>query len=429
MKAVISNRIYLNYSEELLEKLKSELTYSFQPSNPEALPEVICNATTIGKRAITIPSGRTDLIPKGWEVINKRLAPTYQFPTMNENITLRADQQEIYDQIEGDCIINAQPGWGKTFTGLAIASKFGLRTLIVTHNVALRQQWEDEYFKMFGEKAGIIGSGKKELDKPVVIANVQTLSKVAQDVAGNFGMIIMDEVHHCPASTFKNIIDKSKAAVKIGLSATLIRRDQKHVMLSDFFGRKIFKPKEQNRMTPTVTMVYTNIELSSNRMIPWATKVNTISNNISYRDLVVDLAATTITEGHKTLVLGDRVEFLDYCASLTEGAVAITGSTEGRKALLKRVFDDIHAIYGTTSIFKEGISVDILSCAILAFPISHLNLGMLEQIIGRITREYEGKKNPHLIDMCFKGATGKRQAAGRKNYYINMGYTIKEVEL
>ena len=430
MKAAISNRIYLNYDEELLDRLKSELTYSFQPSNPEAQPEVICNATVIGKRAITIPSGRVDLIPKGWEIINKRVAPAFKFPPIAESITLRPDQQEILDEIEGDCIINAQPGWGKTFTGLAIAAKFNLKTLIVTHNVAMRQQWEDEYFKMFGLHAGVIGSGKKEVNEPVVIANVQTLSKLAQDVAGSFGMLIMDEVHHCPASTFKNIIDKSKASIKIGLSATLIRRDKKHIMLADFFGRKVFKPKESNRMVPSVTMVYTNVELSSNRMVPWATKINSISNNLAHRQLVIDLAKEAIRANHKTLVLGDRVEFLEYCASLTEDAVSITGSTEDRKELLKAVLHgDLMSVYGTTSIFKEGISVDILSCAILAFPISHLNLGMLEQIIGRITREYKGKPNPKVIDICFKGATGRRQAAGRLNYYIKMGYKVTEIKL
>lgn len=429
MKAVISNRIYLNYDEGLLDKLKSELTYSFQPSNPEALPEVICNATTIGKRAITIPSGRVDLIPEGWEIENKRVEPKYKFPNMDSSIVLREDQQEIYDNISGDCIINAQPGWGKTFTGLAIAAKFGLKTLIVVHNVALRQQWEDEYFKMFGERAGVIGSGKKEIDKPVVIANVQTLSKIAQSVASNFGLLIMDEVHHCPATTFKNIIDKSRASIKLGLSATLVRRDKKHIMLADFFGKKVFTPPENNRMKPTVTMVYTDLEISGNRMIPWATKVNTIANDPKHRKLVVDLTTASILGGRKTLVLGDRVEFLEYCASLTDDAVAVTGTTGNRKDLLKDLYTELMAVYGTTSIFKEGISVDILSCAILAFPISHLNLGMLEQIIGRITREYEGKKTPHIIDVCFKGSTGKKQAAGRLNYYINMGYSVKEVEV
>ena len=231
MKAVISNRIYLTYEEELLEKLKSNLTYSFQPSNPEAMPEVICNATTIGKRIITIPSGRIDLIPKGWEIINKRVSPKFKFPPIAANIKLRPDQQAIYDEVGGDCIINAQPGWGKTFTGLAIASKFGLKTLIVTQNVALRQQWEDEYTKMFGLKAGVIGSGIKEINKPVVIANVQTLNKLAQEVAGNFGLIIMDEVHMSGDFTDKKLANKSnrlsnlhkvywRDAIWVGFSAT-----------------------------------------------------------------------------------------------------------------------------------------------------------------------------------------------------------------
>lgn len=428
MKASISNRIYLSYSTELLDKLKPELTYHLPPPQPEAQPEVVCNVSCVGKRAITIPSGRTDLIPKNYEIIDKRVKKPYKFPDFVNGIELREDQKEIYDQVDSSCIINAKPGWGKTFTSLAIAAKLGMKTLIVVHNVALREQWEDQYRRMFGSSPGIIGSGTLNFDAPVVIANIQTLRKYGEKVAGMFGTVIIDEVHHCPASSFKNFIDKSKAYYKIGLSATLVRRDKKHVMLNDFFSNKRYTPPERNRMTPKVVMMDTGVELSSNRMIPWATKVNQISGVVSYREKVIGLANALVRKGRKILVLADRVEFIEYCSSLTENSSYVVGSTDNRKEILKRVYSDIDCLYGTTSIFKEGISVDILDCVILAFPVSHENLGMLEQIIGRITRFEEGKPNPLVIDMIFRGGTGKRQADGRYNYYINQGYKVVKVD-
>lgn len=425
MKVIISNRIYFPYSEKLATELREKLKYVFPPKTPTAKPEVYCDVTCVGKRAITIPAGRLDLIPADSEIVDKRVMPAYTFPDTNPEYKLWDLQQEVVDQVTESCLINAQPGWGKTFVAMFIAKKLGLKTLIVTHNVVLREQWEKEYFKIFGEKAGVIGSGRQELDNPVVIANVQTLTKISAKVSGLFGTLIMDEVHHVPSTTFKKIVDTSRAKYKIGLSATFKRRDKKELLLYDYFSNKVIKPVENNRMKPSVTRIQTEISLPDNPAMPWATKINQIAADLKYRHLIIDLALKS-SEKRKTLVLVDRVEFAEYCSSLTPKSIFIVGSTEERPKLLSKLYtEEVDTIYGTTSIFKEGISVDILKAVILAFPISHENLGMLEQIIGRITRPYEGVLDPVVYDMLFRGSTAKRQANGRLNYYINMGYDIR----
>ena len=43
MKAVLSNRIYMNCSPELQRDLDKELTYLIPSHNPNDPPEVICN--------------------------------------------------------------------------------------------------------------------------------------------------------------------------------------------------------------------------------------------------------------------------------------------------------------------------------------------------------------------------------------------------
>ena len=80
-----------------------------------------------------------------------------------------------------------------TFTALAIAAKLGQKTLVITHTLALRDQWAAEIEKVFGFKPGIIGSGKFQVDRPIVVSNVQTLAKKTHLVKKEFGTVVMDE--------------------------------------------------------------------------------------------------------------------------------------------------------------------------------------------------------------------------------------------
>ena len=79
------------------------------------------------------------------------------------------------------------------------------------------------------------------------------------------------------------------------------------------------------------------------------------------------------------------------------------------------------------SIYKEGISLDYLSCLVLSAQIN--NDPLLEQLIGRVTREYPRKLQPIICDIVLKGVTAKKQAKARAAYYIRQGYQIKYIDL
>ena len=146
MKAVISNRIYMDCSAELQQKIDKELTYAIPTHNPLDPPLMIKNMGLIRNGLISIPIGRMDLIPEEYEIVDKRLYKPVDFPEFM--FDLRDSQKKVFDEIEDNAIINAWVSWGKTFTGLAIAGKLGQKTLIVTHTVALRNQWAKEVEKV-----------------------------------------------------------------------------------------------------------------------------------------------------------------------------------------------------------------------------------------------------------------------------------------
>ena len=426
MKAVLSNRIYLNVTEAQRDLIDRELTYKIPSYNPLDPPLIIKNMARVRKEMITIPSGREDLIDDDYEVVDKRVLIPAEFPEFQYD--LRPSQEEVYQKVEDNCIINAWVSWGKTFTALAIAAKLKQKTLVVVHTIALRSQWEKEVEKVFGIKPSIVGSGKFNIDGTITIGNVQTLTRRVPDIAGEFGTIILDEMHHVSSPTFSKIIDKCRARYKIGLSGTIERKDGKHVVFRDYFSPTVYFPPKENYMTPKVDKIHSEIRFLDGGSIPWAKKINELAYNDEYQHTVAMIESAYAAKGHKVLVVADRVEFLKNCAKLSgENAIVITGEVphEERPPMMERINSDKDILYGTQSIFSEGISLDALSCLVLGTPVN--NEPLLTQLIGRIIRLKEGKKTPTIVDINLKGNTARKQANNRSGYYIKQGYKIQNI--
>jgi superfamily II DNA or RNA helicase len=427
MKAVISNKIYLEVNQEYKEKLIKELTYTIPSYNPKDPPLVIKNLGRVRSDLVTIPVGRIDLIPEDYEVIDKRVTKPTKLPEFKYD--LRDSQKKVYDEVYDNCIINAWTSWGKTFTGLAIAGKLGQKTLVVVHTTALRNQWALEVEKVYGFKPGIIGSGKFEIDSPIVIGNIQSLYRKIPQISKEFGTLLLDEMHHVSSPTFSRIVDTNYARYKIGLSGTIERKDGKHVVFRDYFGSTVFKPPKENYMVPSIDIIRSEIHFMDGARIPWANRVTSLANNQEYRDLVSFLAAAYAKKGHKVLVVSDRVHFLRSCAELVgETSICVTGDVphEQRQKLIDEVnYGNKNVLFGTQAIFSEGISVNSLSVLVLGTPIN--NEPLLTQLIGRVIREQEGKLPPKIVDIHLKGSTARRQASNRMGYYIKQGYKVREL--
>jgi len=425
MKAVISHRIYMECGADLQEKIDKELTYSIPTHNPLDPPQIIKNMGIIRNGLVSLPIGRTDLIPAHYEIVDKRVNKPVDFPEFK--FELRPSQKKVYDEIEDNSIINAWVSWGKTFTGLAIAGKLGQKTLVITHTVPLRNQWAKEVKKVYGFEPGIIGSGRFEIDAPIVIGNTQTLYRNIEKIRKEFGTIILDEMHHVSSPTFSKLLDTNYCRYKIGLSGTIERKDGKHVVFRDYFGNTLFKPPKENYMTPTVHIVPSEIRFMDGAKIPWANRVTKLATDEEYQHTISMLAAAYAARGHKVLVVSDRVSFLKRCAELTgDKAICVTGevSHEDRETLVDEIlYGDKEVLYGTQAIFSEGISVDTLSCLILGTPVN--NEPLLTQLVGRVIRKREGKIDPVIIDIHLKGNTARKQASNRVGFYMKQGWNMK----
>lgn len=428
-KAVINNRIYIDPpGPEKLKEIMKALTYKIHKdtgSKQFHTVETIKNYKIIAGGIVSMPQGRTDLIPPDYEIVDKRIQNPVPFPT--PLYSLRPEQQVVYDEITDTVFINALVGWGKTFTALHLARKFGQKTLVITHTTALRDQWVEEINVLFDCECGVIGGGSLDYeDHFITVANVQTLVKHCDKLAKEFGTIILDEAHHCPATTFAQIVDTFHARFRIALSGTMQRKDGKHIIFKDYFGTHVVKPPQSNTLTPTVRLVNTGVILKPGAT--WVEKINDLTQSDNYQRFVAALALTEMAEGHQVLVIADRVEFLKKVSEyIGDSCVLVTG-TEGEDrnvAKQQLLSGEKQAIAGSRQIFSEGISINSLSCVILAVPMS--NDSLLEQIIGRVQRLHDDKLNPLVLDLQFAGWADKKQNRDRLGFYMRKGWKIETV--
>jgi len=429
-KAVISNRIYIdNPGVEHTKEVIRTLTYKIHKntgSKKFQSVETIKNYKSLINGILSIPQGRLDLVPENYDIIDKRVLVPVPFP--KTKFDLRDDQKLVYDSANDTCFINALVGWGKTFTALHIAKKFGQKTLVITHTTALRDQWVEEVEILFGMTPGIIGSGQFDIeDHAIVVGNIQTIVKHLDKLSKEFGTIILDEAHHCPAITFSETIDTFHARYRIALSGTMIRKDGKHILFDDYFGQTVYRPPQANTLAPTVHLVKSNITLKLGAT--WVEKINDLTQKDSYRKFISYIAKMHIETGHSVLIVADRVEFLEKVKEyIGDACLLVTGETsfeERQKAKEQLLNREKVCIAGSRQIFSEGISINILSCVILAVPMS--NDSLLEQIIGRIMRPHEGKRNPLVVDIQFAGWADKKQNNDRLGLYLRKGWEVQTV--
>lgn len=420
--AILHNRIYMAYSKELKEALAINLTYKIPNPRPGGKPITLRNYSVINNNIISIPIGRIDLIPKNYKIKDIRTKVPTEFPEFKYK--LRESQEEIYNIVEDNYLINAKPGWGKTITALAIIKKLGNKALVVTHTTKLRDQWYEEIKTGFGFKPGIIGSGKLNTSTPIVVSNIQTLVKHIKELKDTFGTIIIDECHHIPASTFQVISDKLSARYKLGLSGTLSRKDKKHMLIFDYISKKVYIPKKENVLDPLILVYKTNIRIPGNHLVPWANRVNELVERKDFRAIVKNLAMAQAERGHTVLVVSDRVKFLEELSAEVENSICITSKTENQPKLENDIRNGVsNILFGSIGLYKEGISINQISSLILATTIS--NEPLIVQLVGRIIRKFEGKLRPEVIDIVFDCPTGKKQFETRLRAYRSEQYEIK----
>jgi len=182
--------------------------------------------------------------------------------SIEENDSLRDPQRNaylaVYDHFQKNtstAIVQLPVGCGKS--GLASILPFGLsrgRVLLITPNLTIKQEVRDvldvahrkcfwNFTHVLSKKSLVYGPFVTTLDESnltivekshFVVTNVQQLSTNPEKWLKKFkpdffDMIIVDEAHHSPASSWQKVFDYFSKAKVVFLTATPFRSDKKEV--------------------------------------------------------------------------------------------------------------------------------------------------------------------------------------------------------
>ena len=433
-KVIMSNKLYLKPDEKLLKYLERHLTFQLPQTMANVPPKYVTQICHVAKDVYSISRGSRHLLDNyglSYELVDKRVDLPANIPDML--LPLRPDQENILRQTEGftDYIINGRVGFGKTVTACGIIAREKQKTLIVVPTTSLREQWKVEIKKFLGVSAGQFGSGVLDTTSNIVVTNIQTAIKHVTTLASAFGMIIVDECHRAPASTFLSMLEASRAKYRVGLSATTWRKDGLHCLLPGLFSPMCISPEKANTLDPEIIQIpFEDFQLVSNEQIPWAVSENMLYDDPKYIELCKFLVDAAISLGYKTLLTANRKEFIHKIASEVRSNVHCITSDEDieeREASLNLVRSgELDGIIGTLSILKEGVSCNDLSCLILTSSTN--NKAVVAQVVGRIMRLADNKKMPIVIDITLPESNlGSKHLKERLKIYKAEGWKVHKV--
>lgn len=194
------------------------------------------------------------------------------------SVTFRDYQIEAIDAIvpqKGPArsgIIVLPCGAGKTMVGIGCIAQMRTSTLILVPQNTIMDQWEASLkrFTNISDSELVVfkSNGRKSISKipPVCVClatygmltfiptqNAQDQSTLKEQIRTMirekvWGLTIIDEVHQAAANDMDNLLTELKSHIKVGLSATLVREDNKKVNLNFSVGPKLFE-KDRNTLT------------------------------------------------------------------------------------------------------------------------------------------------------------------------------------
>lgn len=358
-------------------------------------------------------------------IVDQRAFPKFNFDLkLNDDFQWRHDQKDALDAFLSDTntggILQAYPAFGKTVWVTAYMVTLGVKTLFVADvGDILSSQFEETVRKWTNINSIEKECGEKLIGKmsknnysvfPITYTTFQYIFKnpeYAKEIKDEFGLIIIDECHSVAARTFARAATCFNAKIRVGLSATPKRKDKLHVVFPDLIGNIRYRAKTRESKTKMI-FINTGLDIGGgNSKMAYSRACSNISDLDSRNHIICKEILKKINEGHKCMILVARKK---HCFILSEmmkreykiKSSYLTGENKHEKAdIVKRMnleyeeFDKIDVCVCTSKLLGKGFNLPSLSCLIIAHPVAYA--GTIEQFIGRIERQMEGKKDPRVL--------------------------------
>lgn len=348
-------------------------------------------------------------------------------------------------------------GAGKTLVGITAACTIRKSVIVLCTSSVSVMQWRQQFLQwctIQPENVAVFTSENKEMfasesglvvSTYSMVANTRNRSHDSQKVmdfltSREWGFIILDEVHVVPAAMFRRVVTTIAAHAKLGLTATLVREDDKINDLNFLIGPKLY---EANWMDLALKGHIANVqcaevwcpmtaefyqeylrESARKRMLLYImnpTKFQACQFLIHYHE----------KRGDKIIVFSDNVYALQEYA-LKLGKPFIYGSTpqQERMTILQNFQhnDQINTIF----LSKVGdTSIDLPEATCLIQISSHYGSRRQEaQRLGRILRAKRRNDegfNAFFYSLVSKDTQEMYYSTKRQAFLVDQGYAFKVI--
>ena len=356
-------------------------------------------------------------------------------------------------------VLSATTAFGKTVVCSYLISQRKVSTLILLHSKDLIEQWVEELnkFLIIKEKPpiyktktgrekrrdsviGVLTGNKNTITGIVDVAMIGSMYSKGKfnDFINSYGLVIMDECHHCGSNTSIEVMERVNSRYVYGVSATPKRGDNLEKIVYMLLGpiRHSYTAKERAKEQGIGYYVYprfTRVIDTNETRNDISAAYNLISNNKLRNEMIVNDTRQVIADGRTPLILTRYKEqaknLFDILSGAADYVFLLYGdnsdreNSEIRKKLKEVLCEKSIILIATGQKIGEGFDFPRLDTLMLAAPVSFD--GRLEQYVGRLHRDYEGKKYVVVydyIDAHLK--VFEKMYSKRLRTYKRLGYSI-----
>jgi DNA excision repair protein ERCC-3 len=345
-------------------------------------------------------------------------------------------------------------GAGKTVVGMGAMEKVQASTLILCPSTTAVRQWIRELLDKTTLTPDMVGeyTGEHKQIRPVTVTTYQIMtyrpSTVDAETGGSgefphfqlftsqdWGLIIYDEVHLLPAPVFR-VTAEIQARRRLGLTATLVREDEREEDVFSLIGPKKFdvpwRDLEQQGWIATAECTEIRVKLLPSERLDY---VMNEDSRIKYRiaaenPLKMDVLSALVEQhrGDNVLVIGQYIEQLKQIAALLNAPLITGKTTNGEREILYRKFRDGEIKLLVVS-KVANFAID-LPDANIAIQVSGTFGSRQEeaQRLGRILRPKADGGPAHFYTIVTRDTKDQDFSANRQLFLTEQGYRYNIID-
>ncbi|RYJ53495.1 DUF3427 domain-containing protein [Flavobacterium petrolei] len=359
-----------------------------------------------------------------------KFSKEYTFTTSYFDIKPFHYQNEILEKLEVERTVHnryrnlivAATGTGKTVISAFDYKNFrsnnkSSKLLFVAHRKEILQQAKATFQGVLKDNnfGDLWVDGMEPSSNEYVFASVQTLNNRLKDITLTpeyYDFIIVDEVHHISASTYRPIINYFKPKVLLGLTATPERMDNENILedfcnriaaeirLPEALNKKLLSPFQYFGITDSIDL--TNVKWEKGKYVASELTSLYTKNNIRVGEIIRNLDKYT-NDINDVRAIGFCVT-IEHATFMTEKfnlaglkAECLTAKNSNERDRIREQFKKKEFNYlFVVDIFNEGVDIPEIDTVLFLRPTESLTVFL--QQLGRGLRLSEGKDCLTVLD-------------------------------